>query len=321
MYRILLRQQGLYQIRKVSGRMELMQHSRLALLFLSTPLFGLATDGHTCDTATVIPFASAAKLVVEKGQPQMPPVAKSLRLNGVVKVEVCVSGAGDVLATKMIRAHPILAGAALESAKEWRFKTEQNPFKTVLEIPFTNGIRGPADADEEKTNSAYFTQEDKCRSDLRSSNTAVGVLSCREASILVEKLPPNRMNERRTANQLVGSAYFRQRRFEDALGYYQTELAVALQSLHDYDAELGYAYHDVALAFHALGRTSNASVNYDKAEKILSNAIAHIGAEGLKQNYAGTLRRIREHHLVLLRQTDQTTAAANLESQIKESAQ
>ena len=133
----------------------------------------------------------------------------------------------------------------------------------MLEFPFTSGT-GRAQADDEKINSAYFAQEDKCREDIRGSNSAAAELSCSKALSLVEKLPPERVNERRSANQLLGHAYFRQQRFEDALRYYNKELEIALQSLHDYDAELAYAYHDVALASHALGRVPNASRDYEK---------------------------------------------------------
>jgi tetratricopeptide (TPR) repeat protein len=275
-------------------------------------------DAKTCDAAISIPFAKAATLAIKRDTPEMPPLAKSLRLNGVVKVEVCVSDAGDVLETKVISGHPILVGAAVESAKKWRFSSGQAPFKTVLEIPFTNGTDAGVQAEDEKANSAYFAAEDRCREDLHGKDVGAGVVTCSEALTLVEKLPPERVNERRIANELVGHAYFRQQKFDDAFRYYTKELDIAKQTLHDYDAELAYAYHDVALASHALGRVSDASRNYEKAEVTLSNAIDHIGMEELKRKYAETLKQIREHHLVLLRQTGQTAAAADLERQIKQ---
>jgi tetratricopeptide (TPR) repeat protein len=190
------------------------------------------------------------------------------------------------------------------------------PFKTVLEIPFGSVSSAAQRAHEEEINSAYFAEEDKCRESLRENDTAAGVSNCREALTLAGELPPERVNERRLANQLTGHAYLRQQKFEDALRYYNQELEIALQSLHDSDAELAYAYHDVALVSHALGRVSTASEDYDKAERVLSNAIDHIGMEELKRNYAETLKRIREHHLVLLRQSGQAVAAADLEQRI-----
>jgi tetratricopeptide (TPR) repeat protein len=294
--------------------------ARLALLLLLAPLLTVAEsqiDRKACDTATSIPFANAASLAINKVDPEMPPLAKSLRLNGVVKVEVCVSDTGDVLATKLISGHPVLVGAAVESAKKWRFKAGQAPFKTVLEIPLTNGSSAAAQAEDDKINSKYFAAEDRCREDLRGKDNEAAILSCSNALTFVEKLPPERANERRIANELVGHAYFRQQRFDDALRYYKRELDIALQSLHDYDAELAYALHDVALASHALGRVSDAKDDYEKAELTLSHAIDHIGMEELKRKYAETLRQIREHHLVLLRQTGQTAAAADLEQRMK----
>jgi tetratricopeptide (TPR) repeat protein len=106
-------------------------------------------------------------------------------------------------------------------------------------------------------------------------------------------------------------------KFEDALRCYQQELSIALVSLNADAAELAYAYHHVALAFHALGRPADASENYSKAEVTLALARDHIGLEELKPKSAATLKQIRANYLLLLKQTGQTTAAAALEKRIQ----
>lgn len=114
-----------------------------------------------------------------------------------------------------------------------------------------------------------------------------------------------------------GHVYFAQRRFDEALRSYKAELQIGLDSLQPYEAELAYAYHDVALAFHALGRASEATQNYAKAEQAMSQARNHIELDELKPRHSATLRQIREHYLLLLQQTGQTAAAADLEKRIQ----
>jgi hypothetical protein len=49
------------------------------------------------------------------------------------------------------------------------------------------------------------------------------------------------------AYELLGHSLFFQRKFSDALGAYKKELTIAQATLQPYEAELGYAYHDLAL--------------------------------------------------------------------------
>jgi Tetratricopeptide repeat/Gram-negative bacterial TonB protein C-terminal len=295
-------------------------HSIL-LLLLVAPIFAAAqADGpydlRKCDTASSVGSAQAEDLTIEKGAVEIPPLAKATRQRGVVRVEVCVSEQGDVVLAKPVSGPPILIGAAVESTKKWRFKSTQAPFKTVLEISFMLGSTAAELADEQKINNAYFAEEDKCRESLH-SKADDALKYCKSALDLVERLPKERFNERRSAYELMGHTYFQLRGYDDALRYYQTELKIALASLHPNDAELAYAYHDVALADHALGRVSEAAEYYAKAEQTILEAKDHIESEFLKKEYAATLKRIREHYLILLHQTGQTAAAADLEKRIQ----
>jgi tetratricopeptide (TPR) repeat protein len=296
----------------------------LVLLTVICPALPQTKPGYDlkkCDNASSLPFAKVGERIVEKGPVEIPPLAKQIRLQGTVRIEVCVSEAGEVL-TKPVSGHPILIPSAIESAKKWRFKpSEAGPFKTVLEIPFSQGNSTAQIADEEKINDRFFAEEDKCRESLHTNDLESALKRCKNAIELVEKLPKERANERRGAYQLTGHAYFDQRKFEEALGYYRTELEIGSASLKPGQAELAYAYHDVALACHALGRVSEAAENDAKAEQTMAQAREHIVLEELKPKYAATLKQIREHYLLLLQQTGQTAAAADLQIRIQSERQ
>ncbi len=114
----------------------------------------------------------------------------------------------------------------------------------------------------------------------------------------------------------LGKPTFGQRNFEDAFRNYAKELEIGKSALGEDESELAYAYHHVAFAAHALGRAADAADNYARAERTLALARDHIGLEELKPRYAATLKQIRENYLILLNQTGQTSAAAELQKRI-----
>ncbi len=61
-------------------------------------------------------------LVLRRVSPQYPPMAKSIRLQGAVQVQVLISETGHVLSTGVVSGHPILRAAAEEAARQWLFK-------------------------------------------------------------------------------------------------------------------------------------------------------------------------------------------------------
>jgi len=74
-----------------------------------------------------------------KVQPAYPQIARSARANGAVQIQVTISESGEVINAQAISGHPMLREAALQAAKQWRFKpTELSgvPVKTQGVITF-----------------------------------------------------------------------------------------------------------------------------------------------------------------------------------------
>ncbi|HYX67653.1 MAG TPA: energy transducer TonB [Terriglobales bacterium] len=72
--------------------------------------------------------------VKSKVDPAYPPVAKQMHITGTVKVEVVITAAGAVKSIKVLGGHPLLASAAEEAVKKWKF--EPGPAETTEIIPF-----------------------------------------------------------------------------------------------------------------------------------------------------------------------------------------
>jgi TonB family protein len=65
-----------------------------------------------------------------------PQLARRMNITGVVKIEVTVSANGSIKNAKLIGGHPVLANAALDAVKKWRFETGPQESIGVVEFRF-----------------------------------------------------------------------------------------------------------------------------------------------------------------------------------------
>jgi TonB family protein len=71
--------------------------------------------------------------------PIYPDIARKIKLNGVVRVQVVISPNGNVKETKVIGGHPILVTAAVDAVKKWKFDPAGAETTGILEIKFDPG--------------------------------------------------------------------------------------------------------------------------------------------------------------------------------------
>jgi TonB family protein len=71
-----------------------------------------------------------------KVAPVYPELARKLNLTGTVKVEVVVSPNGTVKDAKVVGGHPVLATAALEAARKWRFEPTALESSGIVDFKF-----------------------------------------------------------------------------------------------------------------------------------------------------------------------------------------
>ncbi len=64
----------------------------------------------------------ATGLLLKKVQPNYPPLAKSARIQGHVLLTAEISKDGTIQGLKLVSGHPMLAPAAIEAVKQWRYK-------------------------------------------------------------------------------------------------------------------------------------------------------------------------------------------------------
>jgi len=61
-------------------------------------------------------------LIIKKVQPAYPPLARSARIQGQVILQAEISKDGSIENLHLISGHPMLAPAAIEAVKQWRYK-------------------------------------------------------------------------------------------------------------------------------------------------------------------------------------------------------
>ena len=69
-------------------------------------------------------------------QPAIPELARRMNISGTVKIEVVVAANGTVKEARILGGHPVLANAALDAARKWRFEPAGAESSGVIDFKF-----------------------------------------------------------------------------------------------------------------------------------------------------------------------------------------
>jgi protein TonB len=83
------------------------------------------------------PEAASKRRIVGQTQPTYPPLARTLRLEGVVRIEAVVSPDGSVKAVAIKGGHPVLADAAASAVRQWRWERAAQESHELVEVRFS----------------------------------------------------------------------------------------------------------------------------------------------------------------------------------------
>jgi TonB family protein len=71
-----------------------------------------------------------------KVQPVYPDLARKMNITGTVKIEIVVLPNGTVKDARVVGGHPVLASAALDAARRWRFEPAGSESTGVIDFKF-----------------------------------------------------------------------------------------------------------------------------------------------------------------------------------------
>jgi TonB family protein len=85
---------------------------------------------------TALPSGAADRKVQRRVQPVYPELAKRMRIGGTVHVEVTVAADGSVTDTKTLSGNRMLAPAAEDAIRKWKFVPEAAASTENIDIDF-----------------------------------------------------------------------------------------------------------------------------------------------------------------------------------------
>ncbi|MFZ0419599.1 MAG: energy transducer TonB [Candidatus Sulfotelmatobacter sp.] len=103
-----------------------------ALLAVVAVVVGLSTPGVRAQDSD----NEVVRRAKTKVQPVYPELARRMNITGTVKVQVVVAANGTVKDAKVVGGHPVLANAALEAVKKWRFEPAAGESTGVVDFKF-----------------------------------------------------------------------------------------------------------------------------------------------------------------------------------------
>lgn len=140
------------------------------------------------------------RLAVSKVAPIYPPLARQARIQGTVIATVVISRTGEVESVQLFSGHPMLAPAALEAIKQWKFEPyelngEPVEVETQAKVNFTLAGNPPAEGTVASVPGGIPPeQEGRIVGVVRDPQSAppkrVRVSRNVEAAMIVKKVPP-----------------------------------------------------------------------------------------------------------------------------------
>jgi TonB family protein len=115
---------------------------RSGRILLLVCLASVAVSQEASETPIEVSSDSTQNLLTRKVPPVYPPLARQARIQGTVILNVIITKTGDIGAVRLVSGHPMLAPAAIEAVRQWRYQPylvngEPTEVATNLQIHFT----------------------------------------------------------------------------------------------------------------------------------------------------------------------------------------
>ena len=104
--------------------------SRLLLLLLCMTAIVAPAQEESTPPADVPGETVQNQCLIKRVFPVYPPLARQARIQGTVMLRIIVSKSGDVTELRLLSGHPLLAPAAIEAVRQWKYK----PYEVNREV-------------------------------------------------------------------------------------------------------------------------------------------------------------------------------------------
>jgi protein TonB len=83
--------------------------------------------------------------LIRKVQPSYPPLARSARIQGTVVLQAVISKQGTIENLRLLSGHPMLAPAAIDAVRQWRYRPyilNSEPVEVETQITLNFSLAG-----------------------------------------------------------------------------------------------------------------------------------------------------------------------------------
>jgi TonB family protein len=102
----------------------------VGVIVVAAALLSASTDAWTQE-------ASIRRTLLEHATPPCPALARSMGVAGTVKMEALVAPDGSVKTVDVLGGHPVLAQAATNAVRRWRWEKAPHETREVVQIKFS----------------------------------------------------------------------------------------------------------------------------------------------------------------------------------------
>ena len=243
------------------------------VLLVSLPAAAMAQRpgaAKEADFPKIAPDAAKDNLI-RSVQPAYPPLAKAARIQGIVRVSIVINEQGDVKEANLISGHPMLAPAAIQAVRLWKYKPFQvkgktSAIQTVLQISIPENLR-QSDIDKEKAfQEAYWPNEREGRAALQKGDFATAQAKLELARGAAEGRGDEKWLELADVISMLGSVKAGQDQLEAAEQLYRQSLEIHLKHQRPDEAEVAGAQEDLAIVYYRQRQ-------FEKAEPLLLQSV------------------------------------------------
>ncbi len=253
------------------------------------------------DELPSIPAETAKQNLIDFAQPVYPPLAKAARIMGIVRVSIVIDEHGNVKDVTLISGHPMLAPAAIDSIRKWKYKPFQiagreAAVQTVVQVSIPENISQEDIDKERKFQDAYWPNEREGRVALQKGDFATAQAKLDLARAAAEDRGEDKWLELADVLSMLGSIKAAQDQLDAAEQLYKKSLEIHLKHQRPDEAEVAGAQEDLATVYYR-------SRQFEKAEPLLLQSVksyeARLRDTDLPEPQAGYGRNIALGYLGL----------------------
>ena len=261
---------------------------------LSFSKFAHAQVATEPNSRAIIPSDKAKLNLVTFVQPEYPPLAKAARIAGIVHVSIVIDETGSVGDIKLISGHPMLAPAAIEAIRQWRYKPFQIEGKpaivrTEVEVSIPQNA-SQADIDQErKFQDAYWPNERAAREALSKHDLGTAEAKLLVARAAAEERGDQKWLELADVISLLGNIKMEQDDFDKAERLYKQSLEIHEKHQRPDEAEVAGAQQILGLLYLRTMQPAKAEPLFLKSVKSYEARIQETSMPEPKAGYGRSL--------------------------------